>query len=94
MVHSLVMYELLLLLKSGREIVIGRANTEEEAKVLTEAVSRMYAGIKVATEQHHALIMNFEGAVYWVVPSEIEGFSLYRTDENAPALVIQQQPDA
>ncbi len=85
------MYELLLLLKSGREVVVGRAGTQAEAQQLAEGVSRMYAGIKIATEQHHALIMNFEGAVYWVVPSEIEGFSLYRTDENAPPLVMQQQ---
>ena len=85
------MYELLLLLKSGREVVVGRAGSQEEAQQLAEGVSRMYAGIKVATEQHHALIMNFEGAVYWVVPSEIEGFSLYRTDDSAPPLVMQPQ---
>ncbi|MFN3266551.1 MAG: hypothetical protein ACK41E_06900 [Deinococcales bacterium] len=87
------MYELLLLLKSGREIVVGRAGNQQEAQQLVEGVSRMYAGIKVASEQHHALIMNFEGAVYWVVPTEIEGFSLYRTDENAPPLVMQPQQE-
>ncbi len=89
MVDSRVMYELLLLLKSGREVVIGRAANQADANQLAEGVSRMYAGIKIASEQHHALILNFEGAVYWVVPTEIEGFSMYRTDENAPPLVMQ-----
>lgn len=88
------MYELLLLLKSGREIVIGRAASQAEAQQLSEGVTQMYAGIKIASEQHHALILNFEGAVYWVVPTEIEGFSLYRTDDSAPPLVMQPPEQA
>jgi hypothetical protein len=88
------MYELVILLKSGREIVAGRANSQEEATQLAEGASHMLAGIPKAQQENHNIILNFAGAVYWIMPGEIEGLSLYPTDDKAPPLQIQQQQPA
>jgi hypothetical protein len=52
------------------------------------------AGIPKAQQENHNIILNFAGAVYWIMPGEIEGLSLYPTDDKAPPLQIQQQQPA
>jgi hypothetical protein len=87
------MYELLLLLKSGREIVVGRAATKEDAQGLAGAAQQMMGSRKMATERNDVFVINFEGAVYFIEPTEIEGLSLF-TLEGAEPLVLDQQPQA
>ena len=84
------MYELLLLLKSGREILIGRAGTKEEAQGLAMAAQQMMAQRRVATERNDVFVINFEGAVYFIEPTEVEGLSLF-TLEGAEPLIMQPQ---
>ena len=84
------MYELLLLLKSGREVLIGRAGTKEEAQGLAMAAQQMMAQRRVATERNDVFVINFEGAVYFIEPTEVEGLSLF-TLEGAEPLVMQPQ---
>jgi hypothetical protein len=84
------MYELLLLLKSGREILIGRAGLKEEAQVLANAAQQMMAQRKIAAERNDVFVINFEGAVFFIEPTEVEGLSLF-TLEGAEPLTMQPQ---
>ena len=52
----------------------------------------MMASRKVATERNDVFVINFEGAVYFIEPTEIEGLSLF-TLEGAEPLVMQPQQD-
>ena len=85
------MYELLLLMKSGREIVVGRAGNKDDAQGLAGAAQQMMGSRKVASERNDVFVINFEGAVYFIEPTEVEGLSLF-TLEGAEPLVMQ--PDA
>ena len=83
------MYELLLLTKSGREISVGTAANPEEAKKLGEAATQMLGGLKAAQERNDVVVVQSGANVYWLVPSEIEGLSLFYTGEAADAPLVQ-----
>jgi hypothetical protein len=83
------MYELLLLMKSGREIVVGRAGTKEDAQGLANAAQQMMGSRKVAAERNDVFVINFEGAVYFIEPTEVEGLSLFTLEGAEP---LQMQP--
>jgi hypothetical protein len=74
-------YELLVLTKSGREIVVGRAATTEEAKQLSESATQLLGGLKVAQERNDVVVVQSDENVYWILPTEIEGLSLYRVPD-------------
>jgi len=83
-------YELLLLTKSGREITVAAANTEDEAKQLSETAQQLLGGLKQAAEQGHLLTVQNGGTIYWIVPTEVEGMSLYQVqDDNRTILNTQ-----
>jgi hypothetical protein len=88
------MYELLLLMKSGREIVVGRAGTKDEAQVLANAAQQMMASRKVAAERNDVFVINFEGAVYFIEPTEVEGLSLFTLEGAEPLVMQPQDPNA
>lgn len=75
------MYELLLLTKSGREIVVGAANTQDEAKQLSESATQLLGGLKTATERNDVVIVQSGSNVYWILPTEIEGMSMYHVPD-------------
>ena len=75
------MYELLLLTKSGREIVVGAASTQDEAKQLSESATQLLGGLKTATERNDVVIVQSGSNVYWILPTEIEGMSMYHVPD-------------
>jgi hypothetical protein len=75
------LYELLVLTKSGREIVVGRAASQEEAKQLSESATQLLGGLKVAQERNDVVVVQSDENVYWILPTEIEGLSLYRVPD-------------
>lgn len=77
------MYELLLLTKSGREISVAQANTQEEAKQLSEQATQLLGNLKTATERNDVVIVNSGAHVYWILPTEVEGMSLFHVDEGS-----------
>lgn len=74
------MHELLMLTKSGREIKVGLAQTPDEVKALSEAAKNLLGGLKNAETQGGTVTVEFDGNTYFVLPTEIEGFCLYRVD--------------
>jgi hypothetical protein len=77
-------YELLVLTKSGREIVVGRAATQDEAKQLSESATQLLGGLKVAQERNDVVVVQSDENVYWILPTEIEGLSLYHVPDGQP----------
>ena len=77
------MYELLLLTKSGREISVAQANTQDEAKQLSEQATQLLGNLKTATERNDVVIVQSGAHVYWILPTEVEGMSLFRVDADA-----------
>lgn len=77
------MYELLLLTKSGREISVAQANTQDEAKQLSEQATQLLGNLKTATERNDVVIVQSGAHVYWILPTEVEGMSLFRVDETS-----------
>ena len=84
------MYELLLLTKSGREIAMGQAENKEEAQNLANAAVQLLGGLKTAQERNDVMIINSGPNVYFMVPSEIEGISLFHVDDTALDVNIQE----
>lgn len=74
-------YELLLLTKSGREITVGLASSETEAQQLGGMAQQLLGSLKEATEQNQMVHVNAEGTIYWLLPTEIEGMSLFRVED-------------
>lgn len=72
------LYELLLLTKSGREILIGTGQSEEEVKNLAQAAEGLLGGLKGATEGGNLAKIESNGNTYWILPSEIEGITLFK----------------
>ncbi len=77
------MYELLLLTKSGREITVGTAENDDGAKQLSESAAQLLASLKTATERNDVVVVNAQSSVYWLLPTEIEGMSLFKVEETA-----------
>ena len=77
------MYELLLLTKSGREISVAQANTQDEAKQLSEQATQLLGNLKTATERNDVVIVQSGAHVYWILPTEVEGMSLFHVDEGS-----------
>lgn len=77
------MYELLLLTKSGREISVAQANTQDEAKQLSEQATQLLGSLKTATERNDVVIVQSGAHVYWILPTEVEGMSLFHVDGRA-----------
>jgi hypothetical protein len=84
------MYELLLLTKSGREIAMGQAENKEEAQNLANAAVQLLGGLKTAQERNDVMIINSGPNVYFMVPSEIEGISLFHIEETPLDINIQE----
>jgi hypothetical protein len=84
------LYELLLLTKSGREITVGSAQSDEDAKKLAETAQQLLAGLRQAQEQNHLLTVQNGPTVYWILPGEVEGMSLFQVnDDNRTVLNTQ-----
>ncbi len=77
------MYELLLLTKSGREISVAQANTQDEAKQLSEQATQLLGNLKTATERNDVVVVQSGAHVYWILPTEVEGMSLFHVDDAA-----------
>jgi hypothetical protein len=84
------MYELLLLTKSGREIAMGQAENKDEAQNLANAAVQLLGGLKTAQELNNVMIINSGPNVYFIVPSEIEGISLFHVEETPINVNIQE----
>jgi hypothetical protein len=76
-------YELLLLTKSGREISVAQANTQDEAKQLSEQATHLLGNLKTATERNDVVIVQSGAHVYWILPTEVEGMSLFHVDDSS-----------
>ena len=75
------MYELLLLTKSGREISVAQANTQDEAKQLSEQATQLLGNLKTATERNDVVVVQSGAHVYWILPTEVEGMSLFHVED-------------
>jgi hypothetical protein len=78
-----VSYELLLLTKSGREIVVDRAENDDDANKLAEAARGLLSALKAAIDNNDVIQAGRDGTFYWILPAEIEGVCLYRVPEAA-----------
>ncbi len=77
------MYELLLLTKSGREISVAQAQTQEDAKQLSEQATQLLGNLKMATERNDVVIVQSGANVYWILPTEVEGMSLFHVEDGS-----------
>ena len=76
-------YELLLLTKSGREISVAQAKTQDEAKQLSEQATQLLGNLKLATERNDVVIVQSGVHVYWILPTEVEGMSLFHVEDGS-----------
>jgi hypothetical protein len=77
------MYELILLTKAGREIVVGNGQTEADRAKLAEAAEGLLSGLKAAHDSGHFIKVESQedGLMYWILPTEIEGMSVYKVQK-------------
>ena len=76
-----MIYELLLLTKSGREIVVDRAENDADAAKLADAAKQLLGGLQVAVKNNGVIQAGRQGTLYWILPAEIEGVCLYRVED-------------
>jgi hypothetical protein len=77
------MYELILLTKAGREIVVGSGQTDADRQQLAQAAEGLLSGLKKAEEDGHFIKVEAQGGlIHWVMPTEVEGMSVYNDAAN------------
>ena len=54
------------------------------AQVKAESATQLLGGLKVAQERNDVVVVQSDENVYWILPTEIEGLSLYHVPDGQP----------